>query len=281
MLKDLYKKFYGVILLARPVNVLITFISVFIGAWVGGKIEPLGKLFFACISAGIISAGGNILNDYFDTESDTINKPNRPITAGIILKSDAFIWGILISLTGFAISFLISLSGVIIAGTAVILLYLYNRRLKNTILAGNFIVSFLTGMAFIYGAKAVNNIEGAYIPAIFAFLFHFGREIIKDTEDIDGDRKAGINTFPVKFGIKKSLYFAAVVFILLSFLTLYPFLVVGYSLVYLLIVIFGVDFVIFYIIYSLFSNRSRKNLHRINNILKGDMIIGLLALYLK
>ncbi len=278
---SIFKKFYGIILLTRPPNVLITFIAVFIGASVSGAIYPSERLFFACLSAGIICSGGNMLNDYFDVESDRINKPARPIPAGIILKPEALVWGVLISLTGFSLSFIIGLRGIFIAGTAVILLFLYNARLKKTILAGNIIISFLTGLAFIYGGEAVGNIKAAYIPAGFAFLFHFGREIIKDTEDIEGDTKAEICTFPVKFGIKKSVYLTAVVFGFLSILTFYPFLFMGYSIIYLLIVLFGVDFVLSFTIYSIFKNSKKQNLHRINNILKGDMLIGLLALYLK
>ncbi|NVM04890.1 MAG: geranylgeranylglycerol-phosphate geranylgeranyltransferase [Candidatus Helarchaeota archaeon] len=281
ILRNYYKKSYGIILLLRPVNILITFISVFIGAWVGGNIYPLEKLFYACLSAALICGGGNVLNDYFDAESDMINKPNRPIPSGIICKLDALIFWIIISIIGFSISFFISLNGVFIAATAVILLFLYSSFIKNTILIGNIIISFLTGLAFIYGGEAVGNIEGAYIPAIFAFLFHFGREIIKDAEDIEGDSAAKLCTFPIKYGIKKSIYFVTAVFVFLSLLTLYPYLFLEYSLVYLLIVVFGVDLTIFYVIYLLFKNPDKYSLRRVNNILKGDMLIGLLALYLK
>ena len=83
ILRNYYKKLNGVILLLRPVNILITFISVFIGAWVGGNIYPLKNLFYACLSGALICGGGNVLNDYFDAESDMINKPNRPIPSQI------------------------------------------------------------------------------------------------------------------------------------------------------------------------------------------------------
>ena len=281
ILRNYYKKSYGIILLLRPVNILITFISVFIGAWVGGNIYPLEKLFYACLSGALICGGGNVLNDYFDAESDMINKPNRPIPSGIICKLNALLLWIIISIIGFTLSFFISLNGVFIAATAVVLLFFYNSFIKNTVLIGNIVISFLTGLAFIYGGEAVGNIKGGFIPAVFAFLFHLGREVIKDAEDIEGDSAAELCTFPIKYGIKKSTYFAVTVFIFLSLFTLYPYLFLGYSLTYLLIVIFGVDLTISYVIYSLFKNPDRYSLRRVNNILKMDMLIGLLALYLK
>jgi len=281
ILRNYYKKSYGIILLLRPVNILITFISVFIGAWVGGNIYPLEKLFYACLSGALICGGGNVLNDYFDAESDMINKPNRPIPSGIICKLNALLLWIIISIIGFTLSFFISLNGVFIAATAVVLLFFYNSFIKNTVLIGNIVISFLTGLAFIYGGEAVGNINGGFIPAVFAFLFHLGREVIKDAEDIEGDSAAELCTFPIKYGIKKSTYFAVTVFIFLSLFTLYPYLFLGYSLTYLLIVIFGVDLTISYVIYSLFKNPDRYSLRRVNNILKMDMLIGLLALYLK
>ena len=76
--------------------------------------------------------------------------------------------------------------------------------MKRIILLGNFIVAFLTGLAFIYGGIAVNNFKYAVIPAIFAFLINFIREIVKDMEDIEGDKSAGIFSFPYLYGFKRS-----------------------------------------------------------------------------
>lgn len=275
-----FNKLYSILNLTRPLNVLITFVSVFIGAWVGGNVSPYQKLLFACISAGLVCAGGNVINDFYDVESDRINKPNRPIPSGILKRSDALLLWVLLSLSGFVISFIVGLKGVSIVVIAVVSLFLYNSFLKNSILLGNITISFLTSFAFIYGGIAIGNINGAIIPAIFAFLFHFGREIIKDTEDVEGDKISGLNTFPIKFGVKKSIYFVTIIFLLLSIFTIYPYLFLEYSVLYLLVV-FCVDLVILYVTYSLFKNYSKYNFNRLNKILKYDMIIGLLALYLR
>ncbi len=88
---------------------------------------------------------------------------------------------------------------------AVVLLYYYSARLKRTIIAGNVVVGFMTGMAFIYGGTTVGHVERALIPAIFAFLINFARELVKDVEDIEGDKKEQAVTLPVKYGIRPAL----------------------------------------------------------------------------
>ena len=69
------------------------------------------------------------------------------------------------------------------------------------------IIALLTGLAFIYGGFAVGNPVAAIVPAVFAFLINLIREIVKDIQDIEGDTKAGVITFPIKFGFKKSKIF--------------------------------------------------------------------------
>ena len=65
-------------------------------------------------------------------------------------------------------------------------------------------VAFLTGLVFIFGGVVVENPTAAIVPAIFAFLINLIREIVKDMEDVEGDNKAGVITFPIKFGFQKS-----------------------------------------------------------------------------
>ena len=71
---------------------------------------------------------------------------------------------------------------------------------------GNLIVSILTGLVFIYGGVAVNNPLAAIIPAIFAFLINLIREVVKDMQDVEGDLKQEMITFPGKFGFKAQSY---------------------------------------------------------------------------
>ena len=80
----------GYIALTRPPNLIIAFLSIFIGGFVTGSIQPLVKLLLACFSGMLVMAGANSINDYFDLEIDRINKPKRPLPSGLVKPVSAY-----------------------------------------------------------------------------------------------------------------------------------------------------------------------------------------------
>ena len=80
-------------------------------------------------------------------------------------------------------------AALLIVVLSIALLYFYSARLKRTVLIGNLVIGLMTGMAFIYGGVVVGRMERAVVPAIFAFLVNLARELLKDVEDMEGDRK--------------------------------------------------------------------------------------------
>jgi len=273
--------------LTRPQNNLIAALSVLVGALVSGDIECWRRVTFACISAFFISGGGNCLNDFFDVEIDRINKPFRPLPKGKISKRSALWFSVFLFLTGLCVSFFIRPLSVVIAATAIIFLIFYGHTLKRKLFWGNFTVSFVSALAFVYGGVATTfgeqgrtkDFRLSLIPAVFAFLFHMGREIVKDLEDLKGDRSLNVSSLPIRFGIRFSLAFATAIFSFLIFLTLLPYLFDIFSLPYLIMVILGVDLVLFYVVWSMWKDPSASNLGRLSAILKIDMLLGLAAIY--
>jgi len=118
------------------------------------------------------------------------------------------------------------------------------------------------------------------IPIVFAFLFHFGREIIKDMEDIDGDKAAAVNTGAVKYGLNFSRRLATITIGLLIAATLAPYILDIYNEGYLLTVVFGVDIFLIYVIYRLYQTPSQKTYRFISGFMKALMPIGITALFL-
>ena len=74
------------------------------------------------------------------------------------------------------------------------------------------IVAFVGGVAFPYGALAAGGIGRSWIPALFAFLFHLGREMIKDIEDMAGDQIRRERTLPLAWGRAQAGMLAALVY---------------------------------------------------------------------
>jgi len=273
------KKIKAFVILTRPINVIIGCLSIFIGAFIAGSISPLIKVMLAMLSGGIIAGAANSINDFYDVAIDAINKPYRPIPAGLITKREAFVFSIILFITGIFLGALINWKAFLITLFASLLLYFYSARLKRTVLWGNLSVSLITAFAFIYGGVAVNRLNAAIIPAVFSFLFHLGREIIKDVEDQKGDLADNANTLPLSYGAKVAFSVTTFVFILLIIATFLPYIFHIFGMYYLWVVLLGVDLVIIYVIFSMWWKPEPANLGRLSTILKMDMLIGLFAIY--
>jgi 4-hydroxybenzoate polyprenyltransferase len=152
--------------------------------------------------------------------------------------------------------------------------------LKRISLVGNLIVAFLTGLVFIFGGVVVENPAVAIVPAVFAFLINLIREIVKDMEDVEGDTKAGVNTYPVKFGFQNSKIIVLIITISLILYTLYPFITQLYKIEYFVVVMVIVNPLLVFCLKKLFEDNSLKSLNYISNLLKLNMVFGLVAIYL-
>lgn len=270
----------GLFQLTRPANLLIAFLSIFIGGFVTGTIQPAAKLILACFSGMLIAGGANSINDFFDVEIDRINKPNRPLPAGRITRKQTYVFSLLLFALGTGLGAFIHFLGFIIAFGSSGLLYMYSWRLKRTVVLGNLTVAFITGLAFVYGGLAVGRVGLAAVVGVFAFFFNWGREIIKDVEDVEGDRALGVKTLPIVYGVRVALVWATAVLVFLMGLTLIPYFVHFFSITYLIVVAIGVDLFLLYVIISIWRNAEPNHLRRLSFLMKLDMLMGLLAVYL-
>jgi len=196
-----------------------------------------------------------------------------------LTRTEALTYAVLLFIGGTAGSIFLNTSALIIACTVVIVLFFYSMKFKRTVLIGNLIVSLVTAFAFIYGAVAAGNILKSFVPALFAFLLIFGREIIKDVEDMEGDMKNHIKTFPIRFGVEKSIILITIVFILLIAVTVLVYLLHIYNTRYLFIVLLGSDSILFYSIYLMWKHRAKAEWGMISTMLRWNMLVGLLAIY--
>jgi geranylgeranylglycerol-phosphate geranylgeranyltransferase len=267
--------------LIRPVNFVITAASIYVSCLLaGGTQEQFLVMLFASLGGACIGAGGMVINDYFDIEIDKINKPHRPLASGAIAPYDALMFYGGISGIGLIMSAYSTRTALIIAFIAVPVIFLYSQRFKSKPLIGNLLVGTLTGVAFIYGGAAVENISRAVMPAVFAFLINVGREIIKDMEDVEGDSKNNAITYPVQYGMKKAGMLATGFLVTVILSTIVPFVIGMYGIAYFITVTAGVNAVIVGVVYSLWKDQSSKNLNMLSNILKWDMLVGLFAIYI-
>lgn len=184
----------------RPGNAVMAVIAVILVMLISGNFTL--NAFLACFVVFIVTGGGNAINDYFDHNIDAINKPKRPIPSGRISLKTAGIYSLALFILGIVIAFKIGILPGIIALLTSSVLILYAYDLKKRILIGNICVSFFTGLAFVFGGVVVGAIDVSVYLGFYAFLMTMAREIVKDMEDMEGDKKEGAKTFPIIYGMK-------------------------------------------------------------------------------
>lgn len=277
----LSKKILAYIKITRPLNVLITFLVVVVAILISQTYEiDIAKIIFASLAAAFVTAGGNIVNDIYDIETDKISHPNRVIVQGLMSKKEAVILYNIFNTLAIIISSRLSDLLLVIVLISIFILFIYSYSLKKLPLIGNLTVAFLTGLAFIYGGFAADNPVAAIVPAIFAFLINFIREVVKDIQDVEGDKIAGTITFPIKYGFQKSKLIIILLTFSLILYTLYPFINQFYKIEYFVIVMIFVNPLLILSLKILFDTNKANNLSIVSNLLKLNMILGLAAIYL-
>lgn len=266
----------GLALLPRPLNCLITALSAGVGAFAAGAHTPPPEVWWAALAAALITGAGNGLNDVADLEIDRVNRPTRPLPAGHLSRRVALVQSLGLALTGTGIALW---QGPTLGGMALLVtgaLVLYDLRLKRTTLWGNLLVSALAAAAFPFGALAAGQLGRSWIPAGFAFLFHLGREIIKDLEDLEGDRAQGARTLPLRAGEPFAARLAAGILSVLAVFTWWPWLGGIYGWQYLVPVL-GVDGLLLWTGWRLLRDRRAAPGAQLGSRLKWGMLLGLLA----
>ena len=284
----------GMIRITRPGNVLICAFAVFTGSLLGGKpFDLLGEAFggivtfgppawlpralAAAVSAALILAAGNVHNDLLDHAADKVNVPGRPIPSGRVGRTTAWVLAAVLAAAGLAFSVPVGKAGIVTASAATGFLALYNSFLKRVPLAGNAVVALLGGLGFVYGGMASGAVREALIPAAFATLFHFGREIIKDAADVRGDTMSGIRTSATAWGVHTAVWIASFAFILLGIAVSLPYALGRFHIGYFLIVAAGIWPVIAWSAAISIIHPSEANLRKVAFVLKLVMSVGVFA----
>lgn len=281
------------VLITRPANAAIAGLSILLAAALANPALACGTVWLAVASGMLILAGANVINDICDLDIDRINKPARMLPAGRMSVRAARWYAIILFACGIIFSIFINLPATLIAGGSTLIVIAYSFWFKRQPFIGNLAVSLIAALAFIYGALAAcaaaqempadfftpAKWRAGIFPAIMAFLFHLGREIVKDLEDQIGDRAAQARTLPLAFGVKAAQRAATAVFLLLAGAAAAPFALGLYHQPYLWLILAGIYPVLAYALFNVWRRPEPQHMRRTSNVLKADMLVGLLAIF--
>jgi geranylgeranylglycerol-phosphate geranylgeranyltransferase len=272
------KKLVAYFQLSRPLNVLITLVSIPVACWIAGGTSSLWlSILLAGTTGALVAAGANAINDAFDIDIDRINRPDRPLPRGALTQQDARRMWLIVSIAAIGINLFLNSTALLIVVLSIALLYVYSAYLKRTVLIGNVLVGSMTGMAFIYGGVVVGRMERAIVPAIFAFLVNLAREVLKDVEDMEGDRRENAVTLPIKYGVMTALVLATASLLFLIGVTIEVAISALYHSAFMYIVIVA-DCLMCASILLIWLDHSPTAIRHASTILKVSMIIGLFSI---
>lgn len=249
------------------------------------------------IATVCIAAGGYVINNIMDQDTDEIAKPQNRVVGVSISETMAYNWYIGLTIVGVGIGFY--LSNVIYKPTfasmfilVATLLYMYATSFKQIPVLGNVVVALMLstsiviiGLFDILPAIDVDNrfrMKEAFDIlihyAIFAFIINLIREIVKDMEDMDGDYQSGINSLPIAIGVQKTK-------IIVGVLTVISIGILAY---YVNSNLFELDYVVYYaiilivgpLIYfgvKLLNATTKKEFHHLSLVLKVILFFGILS----
>ncbi|PCR90593.1 geranylgeranylglycerol-phosphate geranylgeranyltransferase [Natrinema ejinorense] len=228
----------GLLELTRPVNVIAASVLTFIGSFVAGGLAEKPLATATAVGATALAVGaGNAINDYFDREIDRINQPERAIPRGAVSPRGALAFSLLLFAGAVALAVTLPTLAIAIAAVNLFALIAYTELFKGLPGLGNALVAYLVGSTFLFGAAAVEEIGPAVVLFVLAAVATLTREIVKDVEDIEGDRAEGLNTLPIAIGERRALTVAAGLLVVAVVASPVPYLRGDFGLAYLVVVV--------------------------------------------
>lgn len=297
--------------LVRYKNLLIIILTQYLMRW--SIIKPILEIyefqlqfselnfFFLVMATVFITAAGYVINDYFDTKTDLVNRPDTVIVGRTLNRRWAILLHIILNTIGIGLGVYISfyigipaLSIVFILITGI--LWFYSTTYKRQFLIGNIIVAFLTAlvplMVILFEIPLLNKEYGLLMKelqlnfthiifwvsafAMFAFLLSMIREIIKDIEDFEGDSAYGRRTMPIVLGVLNSKIIVITFILTTLFSLLYlnlRFLNDIITLIYFIVVLI---IPLLFLVYNIFVAENKKEYRRASNLSKLIMLAGIL-----
>lgn len=217
----------------------------------------------------------------------------------IIPRRWAILWHSILSFTAILIGFYVDYSShIFLLGVSnavcVLLLFVYSSTFKRKLLIGNLIISLLTAWVILVicwceynhlarlhnGLAAEKILRILFLYAGFAFVVSLIREVVKDMEDVEGDRKFFCNTMPIAWGINASKVFAGVWMIVLI-ATLFVVQLYALRLGWWWSVLYCVVLIIIPLIIALtklYRAQRPEDYHKVSSLIKLIMLTGIISL---
>lgn len=236
-------------------------------------------IYFIVLATICVIASGYIINNFYDSKKDLINKPIKSKIDNIVSQKIKLKIYFFLNFIGVIFGFLVSYRAALFFAVYIFLIWLYSHKLKKYPLAGLFSASILSILPFFAIFIYYKNFSTIiFTHASFLFFVLMIRELLKDLENIKGDIVQDYQTIPVKYGE----HFTKILVTLLVFLTMNPvyFLWEYPEIGMMKYYFYFVGFVFFFFLIYLWKAKTKRDYVILHNTIKLVIVIGVLSLML-
>ncbi len=270
----------------RGYNILIVVIAQYLTSiYILAPDKPLKTVVFdlnllmLVLASAATIAGGYIINSFYDSEKDLINKPIKSKLDRLVGQNTKLSFYFVLNFLAAIMASYVSFRAVVFFSVYIFCIWFYSHKLKKLPFIGNLTSAVLTIAPFFAIFMYYKNFETViFVHAIFLFLMISMRELTKDLENIKGDLALGYKTIPVVYGEKVSKLMLSILIMLAlvpTYLLLYKF-EVGYMYLFFYLSLF----ILFLFLVLLWKSQTKTHYLILHNMLKFIIVVGVFSIVL-
>jgi 4-hydroxybenzoate polyprenyltransferase len=237
------------------------------------------NLFCIVLSSALVIAGGYIINSFYDSEKDLINKPRKSMLDRLVGQRTKLSAYFTLNFLAVFFASYVSFRAVFFFSAYIFGIWFYSHKLKKVPFLGNFISATLAIAPFFAVFVYYKNFETViFVHAMFLFLLILAREMIKDLENIAGDLAQNYKTVPILYGEG----FSKIGITFLIFFTLIPslLLIINFDVGYMYLYFMGSIVLLVVFIILLWKSKTKYHYVWLHNILKLIIVLGVFSILL-
>lgn len=242
----------------------------------------------------LIAACGNVINDYMDQATDAINAPSSMIVGKLVPEKTVLGFFAGLFLVGLILSMALAAAQskwlfLPLYPAAVLLLVIYSKNLKGVPVLGNILIAVFCSAVFpvmillevdhlssaLQFPFSQHHTERIVFLCAFAFWMTWLREMVKDVEDLEGDRDTGCETLAVKLGVQRSKSVVLLQLIVALGAMVYYIVLIPHPL-WQALILYCISIGILILIVQSLTHWSVEFCSSLSKHLKGIMVLGIL-----
>ncbi len=284
--KHILLKFFSMFSVVRGYNILIIVIAQYLtSVYILAHDKPLKQVLFdinllmLVLASSATIAAGYIINNFYDSEKDLINKPIKSRLDRLVSQNTKLSFYFVLNFVAAIMASYVSFNAVLFFSIYIFAIWFYSHKLKKLPFIGNLTSAILTITPFFAIFLYYKNFETViFVHAFFLFLMISMRELTKDLENIKGDLLQNYKTIPIVYGEKAS----KVMLTLMTVLTLVPtyLLLYKFEVGYMYLFFYLSVFLLLMFLSLLWKSKTKTHYLILHNILKFIILTGVFSILL-